>query len=165
MGVDDTRPLVLISFGGYGVADMTLAHHAGAHYRLVLSGGAEHSPSDVPADALRLDREQLGALGLRYEDLVAAVDVVASKPGYGIVSECVANGTALLYTDRGRFREYPVMVEQMPQVLRCRHIANASLASARWDVEVAELLAQPRPETRPLVNGADVAAGMLSAML
>ena len=30
---------------------------------------------------------------LTYPDLVAAADVVVSKPGYGIVSECVANGT------------------------------------------------------------------------
>jgi len=165
IGAADSRPLVLISFGGYGVADMTLAHHAGAPYRLVLSGGAEHGPTDAPADTLHLDRERLETLGLRYEDLVAGVDVVASKPGYGIVSECVANGTALLYTDRGRFREYPVMVEAMPQVLPCRYVSNTAMAGARWDQEVADLLAQPRPETRPLVNGADVAAGMLSAMV
>jgi hypothetical protein len=31
---------------------------------------------------------------LSYPDLVAAADVVVSKPGYGIVSECVANGDA-----------------------------------------------------------------------
>jgi L-arabinokinase len=165
VGADDARPLVLISFGGYGVVDMTLSQHAGAPYRLVLSGGAAHAPHDAPADALQVDRDRLDALGLRYEDLVAACDVVASKPGYGIVSECVANGVALLYTGRGRFREYPVMVEQMPQVLRCRHIANEVLATSRWDDDVAALLAQPMPQERPLVNGADVAAGMLSAML
>ncbi len=165
MGADDDRPLVLISFGGYGVADMTLAHHAAASYRLVLSAGAAHVPTDAPADALRLDRDWLDARGLRYEDLVAACDVVVSKPGYGIVSECAANGTALLYTDRGRFREYPVMVEQMPDVLRCRHISNEALASNRWDADIEALLAQSAPVERPLVNGADVAAGMLSAML
>ena len=52
---------------------------------------------------------------LRYEDLVAAADVVVSKPGYGIVSECIANDTALLYTSRGRLIEYDVMVAEMPQ--------------------------------------------------
>jgi len=165
IGADDSRPLILISFGGYGVAGMTLAHHSGAPYRLVLSGGAEHSPTATPPDALHVNRDRLDALGLRYEDLVAAVDVVASKPGYGIVSECVANDTALLYTDRGRFREYPVMVEAMPAVLRCLYIDNASIASDRWDEPVAEVLSQPRAETRPLVNGADAAAGMLSAMV
>ena len=58
--------------------------------------------------------------GLRYEDLVGAVDVVITKPGYGIISDCVANGTAMLYTPRGRFAEYEVMVREMPRLLRCR---------------------------------------------
>ncbi|BCS32885.1 arabinose kinase [Luteitalea sp. TBR-22] len=164
LGMDQGRPHVLVSFGGYGVAGMTLAQHDGAPYRLVLSSGAQHGSTDAPADALHADRDRLEALDLRYEDLVAACDVVVSKPGYGIVSECVANGTALLYTDRGRFREYPVMVEQMPSVLRCRFLASEALANARWDEDVEALLGQPHPAERPLVNGADVAAGMLSAM-
>lgn len=164
LGADDARPLALISFGGYGVAGLTLAQHAGAPYRIVLSAGATHAAAEAPADALHADRDRLDALGLRYEDLVAACDVVVSKPGYGIVSECVANGTALLYTDRGRFREYPVMVAEMPAVLRAAFLPNATLTTGRWDDEIAALLAQPAPPTRPLVNGADVAAGMLSAM-
>ncbi|MGI8672054.1 MAG: hypothetical protein ACR2LU_05560 [Luteitalea sp.] len=165
IGAADHRPLVLISFGGYGVADMQLAQHDRAPYRLVLVSGAAHSPRDAPGDALCLDAEALQSAGLRYEDLVAACDVVVSKPGYGIVSECVANRSALLYTDRGRFREYPVMVREMPDVLRCRYLAQARLATARWDEDVEALLTQPPAPVRPLVNGADVAAGMLSAML
>jgi L-arabinokinase len=162
---DDTRPLVLLSFGGYGVSGWRLMHHAAAPYRLVIAGGASHEPTALPSDALQIARDDLQARGLRYEDLVAACDVVVSKPGYGIVSECVANGTALLYTDRGRFREYDVMVAEMPELLRTRFITQQTLASARWDDDIAELLSQPQPSARPLVNGADVAAGMISAML
>jgi len=165
IGAADQRPLVLISFGGYGVADMQLAQHDGAPYRLVIVSGAAHSPRDAPGDAVCLEADALPAAGLRYEDLVAACDVVVSKPGYGIVSECVANQSALLYTDRGRFREYPVMVRHMPEVLRCRHLTQTRLATARWDEDIAALLAQPAPAARPLVNGADVAAGMLAAMV
>jgi len=72
---------------------------------------------------------------------------------------------ALLYTDRGRFREYDVMVAAMPQVLRARYVAQRHLTTERWDDDVAALLAQPAPPEQPLVNGADVAAGMLSAMV
>jgi hypothetical protein len=57
------------------------------------------------------------------------------------------------------------MVEQMPSVMRCGFLANDLLAHGRWDAEVEALLAQPAPAARPLVYGAEVAAGMLSAML
>jgi L-arabinokinase len=89
---------------------------------------------------------------------VAAADVVVSKPGYGIVSECIANGTALLYTSRGRFIEYDVFVAEIPRVLRCRLIAVHDLRAGRWGDAIAALLAQPDPPERWRVDGAEVAA-------
>jgi L-arabinokinase len=95
---------------------------------------------------------------LVYQDLVAAADVVISKPGYGIVSECVANGTPLLYTSRRHFVEYDMFVAEMPHVLRCRHLAQADLLAGRWGGGVRALLAQPSAPERPRTDGADVAA-------
>ena len=145
LGVGDDRPVVLPSFGAYGAA--------------------------LPLDALRgLDR--ITVLdparvpdGYRYQDLVAAADVVVSKPGYGIVSECVANGTALLYTSRGRFVEYDLFVDEMPRMLRCRFLPQDDLFAGRWAGAVHALLAQPAPRERPRIDGAEVAAGQLVAML
>jgi L-arabinokinase len=83
---------------------------------------------------------------------------VISKPGYGIVSECVANATPLLYTSRGRFAEYDVFVAEMPNVLRCRHLAQADLLAGRWGDAVRALLVQSPPPERPRTDGADIAA-------
>ena len=58
------------------------------------------------------------------------MDVVATKPGYGIIAECIANETALLYTSRGHFVEYDVMVREMPRYLRCGFISNEELYAA-----------------------------------
>ena len=96
--------------------------------------------------------------GLLYQDLVAAADIVVSKPGYGIVSECVANDTALLYTSRGRFIEYDVFVAGMPDVLRCRYISPEDLLAGRWADHIEALIAQPAPPEHPRIDGADVAA-------
>ena len=99
--------------------------------------------------------------GLQYEDLIAAADVVVSKPGYGIVSECVANDTALLYTSRGRFIEYDLFVAEMPRILRCRHISQEDLFAGRWADAVDALAAQPPPPERPRTDGAELAAARI----
>ena len=80
----------------------------------------------------RIDETAMYGQRIRYEDLVGAVDIVASKPGYGIISECAANGTALLYTDRGRFCEYDVLVREMPRYLEAAFIGQEDLLAGRW---------------------------------
>jgi len=86
LGIAGDRPVLLPSFGGHGVNLPLEALRRSERFTII-------EPVREPAD------------GLLYQDLVAAADVVVSKPGYGIVSECVANATALLYTSRGRFVE------------------------------------------------------------
>jgi L-arabinokinase len=155
LGTEDTA--VLVSFGGDGVR---LDHHAILRdnpIRMILTDG--HSPpGGDSANPLRLTPRMLSDRRLRYEDLVAAADVVISKPGYGIVSECIANGTALLYTPRSRFAEQDVFEREMPAVLRCRRIAADDLLAGRWREPIEALLAQPRPATVPATDGATVAA-------
>lgn len=137
--------LALVSFGGYGVDGLNVeALRRLAGYRVLL-------PGDVNEPAM-YDQ------GLHYEDLVRAVDVVVSKPGYGIVSECLANDTALLYTSRGHFVEYDVMVAAMPRFLRAAFIDQAELFSGEWRPHLDALLAQPAPPEQPATNGAEVAA-------
>jgi len=139
LGVPLDRLVVLASFGGY---DLALPYEAMA--------SSDDFTLLTPARGL--------ALGLRHQDLVAAADVVVSKPGYGIVSECLANETALLYTSRGRFAEYDVFVGHMPQLLRCRYCPQEDLLAGRWTPHVHALVAQAAPTGRPRLDGAAVAA-------
>ena len=108
-----------------------------------------------------LEIRELYAAGYRYEDLVRAVDAVATKPGYGIIAECIANGAAVLYTSRGRFAEYDVMVREMPRYLRCGFISNVDLYAGAWEPALDAILAQPEPPERPRVDGAEVVARVL----
>jgi hypothetical protein len=155
LGISPDRPAVLVSFGGH---DLRLPLEAVARTGSLTVVVTGHT-AGAGADALvRVSSDDLNVHRLRYEDLVAAVDVVLSKPGYGIVSECVANGTALLYTSRGRFAEYDVFVGEMPRVLRCRYLPQEDLYSGRWPTAVETLLGQQAPHERPRIDGARVAA-------
>jgi L-arabinokinase len=139
LGLTGDRPIVLPSFGGHAV-DLPIETLRRSNRFTVIEPGRE-----LPA-------------GLLYPDLVAAADVVVSKPGYGIVSECVANDTALLYTSRGRFIEYDLFVTEMPRIMRCRYMSQDDLFAGRWADAIDALMAQPAPPERPAVNGSDIAA-------
>jgi hypothetical protein len=150
LGLPCDKRLVLLSFGGYGlerINDEALATLDG--YDVI---GSRSNP---------LNEDAMYDAGLRYEDLVRAVDVVVTKPGYGIISECIANDTALLYTSRGHFVEYDVMVAEMPRYLRSRFIGHDDLFGGRWQAHLEALLAAPPAEERPAVNGAEIAADLI----
>ena len=157
LGIDTGRPLALSSFGGYGVRDFDPATLDCLEKWTVVITGRER-PAALPPGVRFIDEARIYDAGFRYEDLVAAVDVVVTKPGYGIVSECIANDTAMLYTSRGRFVEYDVMVRQMPNVLRCRFLEQDSLLGGRWVEALDRLLESPPPPRRPETTGAEVAA-------
>ena len=172
-GLPVDMPLVLVSFGGYGVKGLDLGALARLDgYSAVITGqfrGSEVEPRNLGTQELRnlcfVDESQMYGAGYRYEDLVRAVDVVATKPGYGIISECLANDTALLYTSRGDFIEYDVLVEAMPRFLRAAFIDHDDLFAGRWSGHLDRLLAQPPPPERPSTHGAEIAAERLLALL
>ena len=163
LGLPLNQPLVLSSFGGYGVRGFDAgALDCLASYGVVIT---HRDDSDLingaPAGVHQLSEARLYESGLRYEDLVAASDIVATKPGYGIIAECIANETAVLYTSRGRFVEYDVLVEAMPKYLRCRFIDHDDLFAGRWRTALDQLLAEPEPPERPATNGAETIAEMI----
>src|SRR6185312_2132435 len=97
--------------------------------------------------------------------VVGAVDVVFTKPGYGIISECVANRTPLVYTSRGRFAEYDVLVREMPRYLRCAYIDQESLVAGRWRAAAEAAVEAPPPPEDPRTDGAEVVAEMMTGVL
>lgn len=161
-GLPLDRPLVLSSFGGYGLRDLPLDRaDCLDRYGLVITetsaqgapGGRASHPMVFP-----LEETDIYERGFRYEDLVKAVDVVLTKPGFGIIAECLASDTALVYTSRGRFREYDVLIREMPQFLRCVFMPQEDLFAGHWRAALDGVLAQPAPPTRPRTDGADVVA-------
>jgi L-arabinokinase len=153
-------PLVLMSFGGYGVSGLdTSALAALTDYTIATTDTPAREHTIKPAHGLlHISEHDLYGRGLRYEDLVRAADVVVTKPGYGIISEAIANDTALLYTSRGHFVEYDVLVREMPKYLRTEFIEQQDLLTGNWSAALERLLDKPAPPEQPALNGADIAA-------
>lgn len=156
------RPLVLVSFGGIGVPGFaldSLGRLPSFHFVATEGGGAATPNVTV------VDRDALAGLGLRYPDLVRAADVVLTKPGYGIVTDAVAAGTRMLYTDRGDFPEYPLLVEGIRRWLPSGFVTNDEVLQARFEPALEEVLEAPFPSVPPPLDGARIAAEHILARL
>lgn len=162
LGVALDKPLVLVSFGGYGVTGLDGAGLSElGDYTLATTDVPSRDGWEKPAEVkglVNLSEQQLYDNGYRYEDLVRAADVVVTKPGYGIIAEAIANDTAILYTSRGRFVEYDVLVAEMPRYLRAEFIEQSDLLAGRWKDGLHRLLKAPKPAATADTNGALVAA-------
>ena len=158
----DARPVVLLSFGGVGMPGLEPAAFGRLdEYLFLLTGQAG---GGAAPNVRRLEAGQLSAAGLYYPDLVAAADVVVSKPGYGIVTDCIGARTRLVYTDRGDFPEYPILVAEMPRYLPVVFASNEDVREGRLDEALRQVMALPFPEPPP-TNGSSVAADRLLAAL
>lgn len=62
-------------------------------------------------DGLPMNVLQFEYGAVRHADLVKSVDIVVSKPGYGIVTECMANGTLWGCIPRDGFAEDVVLMQ------------------------------------------------------
>ncbi len=168
LGLPAHAPLVLVAFGRYGIADIDWsAVGALEEYRIVFTDATAPpvgSPTVASGRFVVIDEREMDRCGMRYEDLVAAVEVVVTKPGYGMIAECAANDAAMLYTSRGRFREYDVLTSGLPGLIRSHFIPHDDLFAGRWAPHLDALLNQPRPAPAR-VDGAQVIADALVRML
>jgi L-arabinokinase len=112
----------------------------------------------------RVEPGRLERAGLDYVDLVGAADVVVTKPGYGIVTDCIGAGARLVYTDRGDFPEYPIMVAEMPRYLPCAFASNEDVTGGRLGPALDAVRALPFPGP-PRTDGAAVAADRVLSLL
>jgi len=165
-GLEASRPAALLSFGGYGLPDLELgAVDCLDRWTILTTDRVTSSGRELPPGVRLIQEEAFVGTGFRYEDLVGAVDVVMTKPGYGIIAECISTGGSILYTSRGEFREYDVLVREMPRYLRSRFISQEDLLAGRWARELDALLRQPAASESIPTSGADVAADALAVRL
>ena len=164
-GIPADRPALLLSFGGYGLPDLDLMRVDVLNEWAIVTTNRSARAGPAAPGVTFLPESEFVSSDFRYEDLIAAVDVVVTKPGYGILAECITTGAAMLYTSRGQFREYDVLVREMPRFIRCQFIDQPALLAGRWKTALEALMARPAPPQVMRPDGAAVAAVEITAAL
>ncbi|MBL7016149.1 MAG: hypothetical protein ISR84_01180 [Kiritimatiellales bacterium] len=93
-----------------------------------------------------------------FADILASCDIVISKPGFGLVSECIVNNKPLIYSDRGEFAEYPYLVEGIEKYLKNAHIPSEQLYAGDFFQALEKIKTAPEPKGFIKRSGAETIA-------
>lgn len=145
-GADPSKTWVLLSFATLDLSNTALDRLTDSEqFELFCVHPLSWEHSTIHA----MDPEDIS-----FGTLLATVDVVLTKPGFGILSECIANETPMIYVDRENFAEYPILQTAVETYLRHVHIPAADLYAGNVHRYVESVLSQPAPKDR-LPRGGD----------
>lgn len=116
-----------------------------------------------PLPAPRPDVACYGDLDWHFSDLLASVDAVVTKPGYGMFVESAAAGVPLLYLRRDEWPEQDALTGWLQAEAVCAELPAAQFATGDLMPALQELWARPRKIVA--ADGAGVAAGRLAERL
>jgi L-arabinokinase len=149
-GADILKPWILLSFTSLDLNFQALEKiRSLSGYEFFCVQPLEFSGSFIHA----IDRHQVC-----FADVLASCDIVISKPGFGLVSECIVNRKPLIYADRGDFAEYPYLVEGIEKYLRNVHIPSAQLYAGDFFQALEKIKSAPEPASRPASGGSELIA-------
>lgn len=148
---------VLIGFGGIPLSSLpfrTLEPLTG--YRFLFDG-------PVPSASSRF--LSIKSLPLSFKTLMASVDVILTKPGYGTLVEAVALKTPLVYVRRYNFADEQPLVDYLHRYGRGVELSASDFLQGRWLPALQKVLGLPVPVTPPPLTGANEAAAVLASYL
>ena len=93
-----------------------------------------------------------------FSDAIASVDAVITKPGFGILSDCVVNHKPLIYAERTNFREYPVLEASIRKYMKHVHISAEDLYCGDLEPSLQAVEAAETPPCILPAGGDEIAA-------
>ncbi len=160
-GLRDVGPLAEPGRDRGAELRMALAAEAGGRLGLIAFGGIDYpldlarwprlpgwlwlTAASVPPPPDRPDLVAWQRGGMAFSDLVPSVDVVVTKPGYGLFTEAGISGTALVTVPRPDWPETAPFIAWLSRHGRCLELSPEALLSPGLAGALAELLHRPPP--------------------
>jgi hypothetical protein len=149
---------VLVGFGGIPLTSLPLEHMEQLHdYRFLIDG-------PVPRKYSRIHSTK--TLPFSFKTLLASVDVIMTKPGYGTIVEAVALQQPVVYVRRYNFADEPPLVDYLHHYGRGIELSIDEFTRGRWEPALLQALTMPMPSVPPPPStGAADAATILAKSL
>ena len=144
---------VLVGFGGIPLTSLPLEQMEQLrHYRFLFDG-------PVPPGYSRIHSTE--TLPFSFKTLLASVDVIMTKPGYGTIVEAVALQQPVVYVRRYNFADEPPLVDYLHRYGRGVELSIDDFTRGRWEPALQQALASPVPSLPPPPTGAAEAAEVI----
>ncbi len=149
---------VLVGFGGIALTSLPLEQMEQLrHYRFLID-------SPVPPGFSRI--HSIKTLPFSFKTLLASVDVIMTKPGYGTLVEAVALHQPVVYVRRYNFADEQPLVDYLHRYGRGMELSLDDFVKGRWEAALRTVLDLPTPTTPPpSATGAADAATVLAKSL
>ena len=132
---------VLVGFGGIALTSLPLEQMEQLrHYRFLID-------SPVPPGFSRI--HFIETLPFSFKTLLASVDVIMTKPGYGTLVEAVALHQPVVYVRRYNFADEPPLVDYLHRYGRGMELSLGDFVKGRWEAALRTVLDLPTPTTPP----------------
>lgn len=144
---------VLVGFGGIPLTSLPFADlEPLTGYRFLFDG-------PIPTNSHRFISTK--SLPFSFKTLLASVDIILTKPGYGTLVEAVALGTPLVYVRRYNFADEQPLVDYLHRHGRGAELSGEDFACGRWEPAIRSALNLPAATVPPAAIGAEDAASHL----
>lgn len=144
---------VLVGFGGIPLTSLPLEEiQQLPPYRFLFDG-------PVPPHYSRIHSTQ--TLPFPFQTLLASVDIIMTKPGYGTIVEAVARQQPVVYVRRYTFADEPPLVNYLHRYGRGAELSLNDFTLGRWEQALSHAMAAPVPSEPPPQSGVADAAQAL----
>ena len=149
---------VLVGFGGIPLTSLPLDQMEQLrHYRFLFDG-------PVPPGYSRIHSTE--TLPFSFKTLLASVDIIMTKPGYGTIVEAVALQQPVVYVRRYNFADEPPLVDYLHRYGRGIELSIDDFTQGQWEPALRKVIDLPMPAAPPPpTTGAADAAIILAKLL
>ena len=81
-------------------------------------------------------------LNMCFSDILASVDVLLTKPGYGAFTEAACNGIPVLYVRRDDWPEQPYLVDWLEQYGICQALTFLQMQTGDFEEPLVSILSR-----------------------
>ena len=141
LGLAPGERTVLVGFGGVPLTSLPFADlEQLTGYRFLFDGPV------LPGSTTFVS---IHSLPFSFKTLMASVDVIMTKPGYGTIVEAVELRQPVVYVRRYNFADEAPLVDYLLRYGRGVELPIGDFSQGRWEPALTQVLALPQPALMP----------------